>query len=139
VSNGSEASLGERLNDKLHRLTLLLFVVYIVISSFGPVMDNVDLGWHIAQGRWMVDHFSLYRHDVFNYPNLGHPAIDEYPLFQVVLYLAWCLGWWGPCLFAALVYGFMFHLLLKNASSFGFTMSAREHTTTLGRSSRSGW
>ena len=65
------------------------------------MMDNVDLGWHVAQGRWMVQHLAIYRHDALNYPNLGHPVMDEYPLFQVVLYAAWSLGWWGPCLFTA--------------------------------------
>ena len=87
-------------------------------------MDNVDIGWHVAQGRWMVEHGAVYRHDVFNYPNLGHAAIDEYPLFQIVLYFAWSLGWWGPCLLSALVYALLFGLLIRSARSFHLSNSA---------------
>src|SRR5260221_2370796 len=113
MSNGRDASVAERLNEKLHRLCLLLFIVYLVLSSFCPVMNNVDLGWHVAQGRWMVQHAALYRHDVLNYPNLGHPVINEYPIFQVVLYLAWSLGWWGPSVLNALVYVLLLAVLIR--------------------------
>jgi len=90
--------MGPRLTDKLRQIAALIFIIYALVAGFAPVMDNVDLGWHVAQGRWMVQHFAFYRHDVFNYPNLGHAVIDEYPLFQVVLYAFWSVGWWGPCL-----------------------------------------
>jgi hypothetical protein len=90
--------MGPRLTDKLRLIAAIIFLAYALVAGFVPVMDNVDLGWHVAQGRWMVQHFAFYRHDAFNYPNLGHAVIDEYPLFQVVLYAFWCVGWWGPCL-----------------------------------------
>ncbi len=32
----------------------LLFIAYALVAGFAPVMDNVDLGWHVAQGRWMA-------------------------------------------------------------------------------------
>lgn len=115
VPNGSDASLTERLNGKLHPFFVALILAYVVLSGFRPVMDNVDLGWHVAQGRWMVEHAAIYRHDVLNYPNLGHPVIDEYPLFQVVLYTAWSLGWWGPCLLTALLYAILVGVLLRAA------------------------
>jgi tetratricopeptide (TPR) repeat protein len=100
-------SLAERLNGKLHRLFVGLFIVWVFLLGFRPMMDNVDLGWHVAQGRWMVQHGSFYRQDVLNYPNLGHAVVDEYPLFQIVLYAAWSLGWWGPCLLTALTYALL--------------------------------
>jgi hypothetical protein len=115
VPNGDDAGVAQRLNAKLHRLFAVLIVAYVVVNGFRPVMDNVDLGWHVAQGRWMVQHFAIYRHDAFNYPNLGHPVVDEYPLFQVVLYLAWSLGWWGPCLLTAVAYATLVIVLLRAA------------------------
>lgn len=117
-------SLAERLNQKLSRLFVALVFVYVIISSFRPVMDNVDIGWHVAQGRWMVEHFSIYRHDVFSYPNLGRPVLDEYPLFQVVLYAAHALGWWGPCLLTSLVYATLIAILLRAANSLDLAASA---------------
>ena len=66
-------SLAERLNGKLYRLFIVLGVAYVVLSSFAPMMNQVDLGWQVAQGRWMVEHAAPYTQDAFNYPNLGHP------------------------------------------------------------------
>ncbi len=110
VPNESPA---ERLNGKLHRLFAVLAIAYVLVSGFAPMMNQVDLGWQVAQGRWMADHAAPYSRDVFNYPNLGHPVINEYPLFEVVLYLAWSLGWWGPCLLAALAYATLVGVLFR--------------------------
>ena len=113
--------IGPRLSDKLRRLAALLFIAYAFVAGFAPVMENVDLGWHVAQGRWMVQHFAFYRHDAFNYPNLGHPVIDEYPLFQLILYGCWSLGWWGPCLLTSALLVTLIVVLLravKNADPF---------------------
>ncbi|MCE0483273.1 MAG: hypothetical protein LV479_03430 [Methylacidiphilales bacterium] len=124
MPNGSDDSLLERLNEKLSALFAALILAYVIFAGFRPVMDNVDLGWHVAQGRWMVEHSTLYRHDVFNYPNLGHPVIDEYPAFQVPLYLTWSLGWWGPCLLTALIYTAMLVVLLQTARWFNLASSS---------------
>jgi tetratricopeptide (TPR) repeat protein len=117
VSSESETSVVLNLSGKLRRLFGPLIIAFVVLSSFRPPMDNVDIGWHVAQGRWMVEHGAVYRHDALNYPNLGHDVIDEYPLFQVILYFAWSMGWWGPCLLTALVYGLLFALLIKASRS----------------------
>ena len=110
--NGSQPGLAQRLNAKLHRLFLGLLFAVVILNGFHPMLEQVDLGWHIAQGRWMVHHLAFYRTDVFNYPDLGRPVIDEYPLFQIVLYFASCLGWWGPCLLTAFGYSLLVALLL---------------------------
>jgi len=107
--------MGPRLTAKLHFIAALLFVVYAMCAGFAPVMDNVDLGWHVAQGRWMVQHLAFYSHDAFNYPNLGHAIIDEYPLFQVVLYAFWSLGWWGPCLLTSALLVTLLVVLMRGA------------------------
>lgn len=124
MSNENESSLAQRLNGKLHQLFVLLILAFVILSGFQPVMNNVDIGWHVAQGRWMVQHGAVYRQDAFNYPNLGHAVIDEYPLFQLVLYLAWSLGWWGPCLLTAAAYATLFGILLKAARSLGLPASS---------------
>jgi hypothetical protein len=110
--------------EKLRRLSRLLIVLWVIVIGFRPMMDNVDLGWHVAQGRWMFHHFSFYRHDVFNYPNLNHPVVDEYPLFQIVLYLAFKLGWWGPCLLTSAIYAALALILLLAAKVFNLRNSS---------------
>ena len=124
MSNENVASPAQRLNGKLHRLFGLLILAFVVLGGFQPVMNNVDIGWHVAQGRWMVQHGAIYRQDLLNYPNLGHAIIDEYPLFQVMLYLAWNLGWWGPCLLTGMAYAVLFGILLKAAKSLDMPTSS---------------
>jgi len=124
VLKENETSLAHRLNGKLHRLFVVLILAFVVVSGFQPVMNNVDIGWHVAQGRWMVQHGAIYRQDVLDYPNLGHAVIDEYPLFQVMLYLAWSLGWWGPCLLTAVAYAVLFGVLLKAGHTLGLQNSS---------------
>lgn len=110
-------SLAERLNGRLYRLFVVLILAYVVLGSFAPMMNQVDLGWQVAQGRWMVRHLAPYSHDAFNYPNLGHPVINEYPLFELVLYAFWSLGWWGPCLLTALAYVLFVSVLFYGAQN----------------------
>jgi tetratricopeptide (TPR) repeat protein len=111
-------SLAERLNGKLHRLFVVLILLYVVLSSFAPMMNQVDLGFQVAQGRWMVQHVRPYSHDVLNYPNLGHPVIDEYPLFELVLYPVWRIGWWGPSVLVALVFATLVGFVFRGAQLF---------------------
>jgi hypothetical protein len=108
-------SLAARLNGKLYRVFVALILLYAVLTSFGPMMNQVDLGWQVAQGRWIVEHAAPYTHDVFNYPNLGHPVINEYPLFEIALYTAWSLGWWGPCVLTAVVYATLIVVIVIGA------------------------
>lgn len=122
VSN--ETTIAGRLNDKLRRLAIALLLVWVVLNGFRPVMDNVDLGWQVAQGRWMVYFSSLYNHDLLNYPNLGRPIVNEYPVFQVVLYFFWSLGWWGPCLLTAALYAWLVGALVRASGDFGLEKSS---------------
>jgi len=120
----SNESFAEGLSEKLYRIFVLLTLAFVATSSFRPMLDSVDIGWHIAQGRWMVEHGAIYRHDAFNYPNLGHAAIDEYPLFQIVVYLSCLPGWWGPCLLTTLAHLALLAIFFNAARRFGIRASA---------------
>jgi len=123
-NQGNGSDLNERLNTKLRTLFIVLVLAWAIIGCFRPMMDNVDLGWHVAQGRWILKHAAFYRQDVLNYPNLGHSVIDEYPLFQVVLFLAWNFGWWGPCLLTASAYALFIGISVRTAQLFGLGASS---------------
>ena len=122
--NGSQPGVAQRLNSKLHRLFLGLLFAVVILNGFRPMLDQVDLGWHIAQGRWMAHHLAFYRADAFNYSNLGQPVVDEYPVFQLILYAAYSLGWWGPCLLTALTYALLLIILVAAARSLDLISSA---------------
>ena len=117
-------SLAERLNGKFVRIFFVAIFFYVVASGFAPMLNQVDLGWQVAQGRWIVQHFAAYRQDVFNYPNLGRPVINEYPFFEIVLYAAWALGWWGPCLLCAVAYAVLVVVWVRAARQFGLAESS---------------
>ncbi len=117
-------SLAARLNGKLYRVFIALVLLYAVLTSFGPMMNQVDLGWQVAQGRWIVQHVAPYSHDLFNYPNLHRPVINEYPLFEIALYAAWSLGWCGPCILTALVYAALILVIVFGARRVQFPESA---------------
>ncbi len=114
----------QRLNGRLFRLFLVFAAILFALGGFLPVMDNVDLGWHVAQGRWMAEHDTIYRQDVLNYSTFGQPIVNEYPFFQIVLYLFWKLGWWGPCLLTAIGYVALIALLGRAAFRLGLEGSA---------------
>ncbi len=116
--------LADRLNGKLLRLLLCLLLIFVVLSGVAPMMNQVDLGWQVAQGRWMLQHGAFYSRDVFNYPNLDHRVVNEYTLFEIILYLAWRIGWWGPCLLTVLGYVLLLRVLIRGGRDLGLERSA---------------
>jgi hypothetical protein len=120
----AQGTLPQRLNGRLFRLVLVIAATLFAVGCFRPVMDNVDLGWHVAQGRWMAEHGAIYRHDVLNYLTFGQPIVNEYPLFEFILYLFWKLGWWGPCLLTAFGYLVLIVMLGRAAFRMGLEGSA---------------
>jgi len=100
----------------MYYVALCFAAAFLILSNFRPILDNVDLGWHLAQGKWMVEHHAIYRRDALNYPNLGRPLVDEYPLFQAALYLAGKLR--AIALAGALLYLALFLVLVRAARTF---------------------
>lgn len=117
-------TVAQRLNLRLHRIFLVLLFAVVVLNGFAPMLDNVDLGWHVAQGRWMIQHLAIYRADAFNYPTLGHRVIDEYPIFQLALYVSTLLGWWGPCVLCVFGYILLLAIFTLTARALGLRASA---------------
>ena len=56
--------------------------------SFGyTLMRGSDLWWHIAGGRWMVEHATLHVGDPYSYTAAGKPWLNDAWLSDVLLYL----------------------------------------------------
>ncbi|MGH2499908.1 MAG: hypothetical protein ACRDF0_07455 [Candidatus Limnocylindria bacterium] len=75
-----------------------------------------DMWWHLASGRWMVEHRALLREDVFSSTALGEPySVGEW-LGQVGLYLAYAAaGWPGVALLRAVLVAVMAYSLARIA------------------------
>jgi hypothetical protein len=95
----------ERLTIRLFQPAIVLFVLGLVL---GRSVDS-DSWWHLANGRWMVQHGQILTADPFSYTRAGagwsHPG---YP-YEVALYLAYqWLGYRGVDLLASLVISAVF-------------------------------
>ena len=71
-------------------VALAAFAVAIARAPSDP-----DMFWHLASGRWMVEHGAILRNDVFSSSVAGQPySVGEW-LGEIVLYAAFVLGGWA--------------------------------------------
>ena len=68
-------------------------------------LDNTDTWWHLAGGRWIVQHHHVPATDPLSWTVPDHPWINVQWLFDIVLYGLWQLG--GASLLSVL----RFHLI----------------------------
>ena len=94
---------------------MALGLIYALFAGLRTVSD-MDLGWQLATGRWIVQHRQIPYSDVLSYTARGHEWI--YPvLSQVLFYLVHTLGgcsllsWAGAAACAGTI-----ALLLRNSS-----------------------
>jgi tetratricopeptide (TPR) repeat protein len=67
-----------------------LALIYALFAGLRTVGD-MDLGWQMATGRWIIQHHAIPYTDVLSYTGSGHQWI--YPvLSQVLFYLLYLLG-----------------------------------------------
>lgn len=62
--------------------------------AVGIPAGDPDMYWHLASGRWMIEHGALLREDVFSFTIPGQTAVVGEWLGQVVLALAYQAGSW---------------------------------------------
>jgi tetratricopeptide (TPR) repeat protein len=70
-----------------------LALIYALLAGLHTLQD-FDLGWHLATGRWILQHHQLFSTDVFSYTAQGAPWI--YPvLSSIAFYLTYLAGGYG--------------------------------------------
>jgi Flp pilus assembly protein TadD len=91
-------------------------LLYAVIAGLHTLQD-FDLGWQLATGRWVIQHHQIFSSDVFSHTAQGAPWI--YPVLSgIVFYLAYLTGgyallsWMGALACAATI-----ALLLRGKNS----------------------
>lgn len=55
-----------------------------IAAGIFPIFES-DLFWHLAAGRWMLEHGEIPRFDPFRFTSGGAPWVDHEWLFQVVV------------------------------------------------------
>jgi Flp pilus assembly protein TadD len=99
-------------------LLAVVAIAYALLAGLHTLQD-FDLGWQLATGRWVVQHRHVFSTDVFSYTAAGQPWI--YPVLSgIVFYLAYLAGgyallsWMGAVACAGTV-----ALLLRRRSLIG--------------------
>jgi tetratricopeptide (TPR) repeat protein len=98
----AERHLSFRITQRQVSLALVgLALVYAFLSGFHTLFD-LDMGWHLATGRYIVQHHAVPSTDVLSYTSPGAEWI--YPPFAGVLFYAIynALGYSGLTWFCAL-------------------------------------
>lgn len=55
-------------------------------------ITNTSIGWHLASGRWMIEHGRVLDHDVFSFTAAGAEWIDHEWLFQLLVAVFFDIG-----------------------------------------------
>jgi hypothetical protein len=85
--------MSARLWDGRRLAPLFVALAALALALATPPGDP-DTYWHLASGKWMVDHGALLRADVFSSTVSGQPySVGEW-LGQIVLYVAYLAGGW---------------------------------------------
>lgn len=107
--NDPRSSPGVR--DRSRRDGLVLAAVAAIVSSFYAVrIRSWDFWWHLATGRWIVEHRAIPRVDPFSFTAAGQPWRDVNWLADLLLFGAHELG--GPALVVGLKVVTAFSMLL---------------------------
>jgi len=68
-------------------------VAFLAVAAIAVrVSADTDTWWHLAAGRWMVDHGQLLRSDVFSFTRQGSPWVNPGWLAQLCLYASYRLA-----------------------------------------------
>lgn len=90
LNPGSEISFTPAMKRNAFLGVAGLALIYAFLAGF-HTLEDFDLGWQLASGRWIVQHHQIFSSDVFSYTAAGQPWI--YPaLSGIFFYACFMLG-----------------------------------------------
>jgi hypothetical protein len=94
---------------------LLGIVLYaLLVFNGGLLLGDSDTYWHIAVGKWILDHGALPHADIYSFTKAGEPWISSSWLAQVLYALTYeRAGWGGPIVLASASIATAFALLAR--------------------------
>ncbi len=84
---GDKSPSATRFSLTPNRLALLVLILLVLANALAAGLRTVadtDMGWHIATGRWILQHHSIPSTDVLSYTAHGRPWL--YPPFAGILF-----------------------------------------------------
>lgn len=101
---------------------ILVFILLIVFSL--RQISSLDIGFHLASGRWIIENFSFPSKDVFTYTVNDNEYVDMQWLFQVVNFVAFRIfGYDGITYLNILLMIILFVLIMRRLMYFGVPVS----------------
>jgi hypothetical protein len=115
----SSADIGTIRQEKAVDVSLLpawlwlgIAVYFLLLFNGEILLGDSDTYWHIAVGRWILDHGAFPRADIYSFTKAGEPWISTSWLAQVLYARAYdWAGWAGPIVLAAAAIATAFALL----------------------------
>src|SRR5215472_9749029 len=90
LNPGSEISFTPAMQRNVFLGVAGLALIYAFLAGF-HTLEDFDLGWQLASGRWIVQHHQIFSNDVFSYTAAGQPWI--YPaLSEIFFYACFLVG-----------------------------------------------
>jgi hypothetical protein len=87
-------------------LWLIPVVVAAAVSFAPPILADGDTFWHLATGRWILEHGQIPRADPFSFTFAGRPWVAHEWLSEVAMSVMYRLaGWSGVMLLTGLCIG----------------------------------
>lgn len=101
------------------RAAVVFFMILVCILAIYPASD-FDTFWHLANGRWMIEHGQLATQELFSYTALGNSFDNRYWLAQIGLFLIYDIaGVNGLIIFKVIVIALIFLMLFWSARKAG--------------------
>ncbi len=92
-------------------IILIFLFLLIFFLSLRKIMD-LDLGFHLKGGEWMLQNKSFHKKDIFTYTVKGNEYIAMYWLYQIFLFLIYKLsGYAGISIMNSIIITFLFWLI----------------------------
>lgn len=88
------SAAGKKITVSVWFLVLLAIGVLILTLALRQIHD-LDLGFHLRGGQWMLQHRSFHHLDVFTYTVNQHEYIAMYWLFQIALFIVYQIAGYG--------------------------------------------
>ncbi|MFI4935420.1 MAG: hypothetical protein ACHP7N_12420, partial [Caulobacterales bacterium] len=87
-------------------IAVIPLAILAAVSFAPPVLNDGDTFWHLAAGRWMIEHRQIPLTDPFSYTFAGRPWVAHEWLSEVIMAAAFALaGWSGVMLLTGLCMG----------------------------------
>lgn len=99
---------------RISSIALPLFLLLVMLISFSKIHGDDDVFWHLATGRWIIEHGSIPQTDVFGFVSYGTAWVPFEWGWDVSTYLLYSLtgNYFGIQALTALIWVGIFWLLM---------------------------